>query len=596
MPAEEESSQLLGKKTDERVSYNTISASSSSANLSGGESSSSSTVNENVDTGKPPISGLRFVVVCLSLYFGVFVAALDGTVVTSLLSHIASDLNELPRISWIATGYLVACAAFQPLYGKLSDIFGRKDVLMFCNIAFGAGCLMCGYSNSFVSLVLGRIISGVGGGGMLSLSTIALSDLVSLRQRGVYQGFGNIAFGIGAGVGGIFGGIVTSRYGWRMAFNSQVPAVLISSLLVAVFTPQTRPTTNELVPVQEGSAIEDAYETEHHISANTESHNVKYVKKNNLSRVDFSGSFTLVSSLIFLMLAISTGGRQFPWTHPFIVGCFATAFFFVGLFVYIELKVAKEPVLPLQLFTHRTIVASATTNMFMTMSVYGVLFFVPVCLTSVYDMNPTQVGQRLISNFVGVALGSFGAGLYMKSTGKYYTLGILAPLLYIVGITVICLPSFLSVTLWQHVSLFINGTGYAAMLTVTLLALIAAVPHEFQAVTTSIQYAFRGIGSTLGVSIASSIFQNTLASQLRTSVTGPDAEQVIQRVLGSVEEIRKIPIEYQPAVIASYNSACIAVFVTSLVLAVVGTITSALMEEHELHSNINRDEEPQVEV
>lgn len=515
---------------------------------------------EEATRSTPPI------VVFLALYFGVFIAALDGTIVTALLSHIASELNELPRIQWIATGYLVSSAAFQPLYGKISDIFGRKCVLIFCNLMFGLGCLMCGLSQTLGQLVAGRVVSGIGGGGMLSLSTIAISDLVPLRQRGIFQGFGNIAFGLGAGVGGVFGGLVSASLGWRTAFNLQVPAILLSNLLVAWFAPETSPGLT--------------------FASSPSSSPPKLMQQ--LKRLDVFGSITLVVSLVFLMLGITEGGRSYPWTHPLILLCLCTAVVFAALFILVEIYVAKEPTLPMMLFKHRTIVASSLTNLFMTMSVYAVLFYAPLTLTALYGYTPLQVGQRLVANFLGVSIGSVGAGIYMRKTGKYFWLGVLSPILYFIGVAVLVFKtSWFSEPMVQYLCLFCAGSGYAAMLTVTLLALIAAVPHEYQAVTTSIQYTFRGIGSTLGVSVASSIFQNTLRINLfETEIPS----KVIDRVLSSVEAIRQVPVEYQPTIIGCYEVACVAVFTFSFVLAVVSTISSAMMREHVLHSTIEREE------
>lgn len=525
------------------------------------------------------LTGLRFYVVCFSLFFGVFLAALDGTVVTALLSHIASDLNELGRISWIASAYLAASTAVQPLYGKLSDIFGRKNLLLFCNITFGFGCLLCGVADDLWTLVLGRVISGIGGGGLTILSTIAISDIVPLRKRGVFQGIGNIAFGSGAGVGGIFGGFVSGAMGWRAAFWLQVPTIVISAALVHMFAPATK-VTDELVPAQEADTIEGEIEHAHP--------EVHYIKKNSLSRVDFWGSLTLVSFLVFTMLAISNGGRVLPWTHWFVVGSFAVAAAFLAGFIYVELYVAREPVIPLQLFAHRTILASSLTNLFMSMTVYATLFFVPVYLSAVFGMTPQQVGYRLTFNFLGVATGSFGAGLYMRKTGRYYWLGVLTPALYVVGILMICALPDHPQTWWQFVSLYFTGSGYAAMLTVTLIALISAVPHTFQAVTTSIQYAFRGVGSTLGVALASSLFSNMLLKRLNENVHGPHAKKYIKMVLDSVDAIRDVPLKYQPDIIRSYQSSLQTVFLWCLGLAAVGVVTAACTGEHPLHSKLDR--------
>jgi MFS family permease len=258
------------------------------------------------------------------------------------------------------------------------------------------------------------------------------------------------------------------------------------------------------------------------------------------------------------------------------------------------LYVAREPVIPLQLFIHRTILASSLTNLFMTMTVYATLFFVPVYLASVFDMSPQQVGVRLAFNFLGVAIGSFGAGIYMRKTGKYYWLGVLSPAGYVIGIIMICMLATHPENWWQFMSLFLTGAGYAAMLTVTLIALISAVPHTFQAVTTSIQYAFRGVGSTLGVALASSLFTNMLSKLLRENVHGPDAEKYIKMVLESVDAIRQVPVKYQPAIISSYEGALQAVFYSSLALAIFGVVSAACTGEHPLHTKISRGDDDEA--
>ncbi|KAA8902059.1 hypothetical protein TRICI_005947 [Trichomonascus ciferrii] len=527
-----------------------------------------------------PVSGVKLALIVCPMYFGVFLGALDGTVVTALLSHIASDLHELSRVSWIATGYLVACAAFQPLYGKISDIFGRKEVLIFCNVMFAIGCLICGVSYNLEWLVAGRVVSGIGGGGIMSLSTIAVSDLVPLRLRGIFQGFGNISFGMGAGVGGVVGGILTDKYGWRFVFTIQVPFICLSIFLLSVFfKPGKRSTARSRAPSEEDPLLTD----------NTTEEPKEETRREKFRRIDVLGACTLVSTLLVLMFAIATAGDQFAWSSPVIIGLLVLSFLLACAFVYVELYIAKEPVIAIELFSNRTITASSFTNLFGTMAVYSILFYAPIFYASVFGMTPTAVGERLGGNFFGVAFGSFSSGILMAKTGKYYTLGCLSGILLILGSAIIVSITPESPVFLQYVSLFLTGTGYSGMLTVTLLALISAAHHDYQAITTSIQYAFRGIGSTLGVSIASSIFRNVLKTQLYENVHGEKADAIIKKVLDSVDAIRQIPIEYQPAVIASYNVASKVVLSTALAMGVLSVICSALMREHKLHSTIERD-------
>lgn len=537
-----------------------------------------------------PVKGAKLAVIVCSMYFGVFLGALDTTVVTSLLSHIASDLHELSRVSWIATGYLVACAAFQPLYGKISDIFGRKSILIFCNVMFAIGCAVCGVSYNLEWLVAGRVISGIGGGGIMSLSTIAVSDLVPLRHRGIFQGFGNICFGSGAGIGGVVGGVVSDRYGWRAVFSLQVPFICISIILLSVFfnTSKKAPSTSEEDPLINGSAEYDSNGYGTSQPSHEEGENKKS-KREKFRRIDLLGASLLVATLLVLMFAISTAGDQFAWSSPLIIGLLITSVLLACAFIYVEQYVAKEPVIAIHLFSNRTITASSLTNFFGTMASYTILFYAPIFYASVFDMSPTNVGKRLAGNFLGVAFGSFLSGILMARSGRYYYLGCSAGVSLVVGSAILVGMTTQTPVVWQFLSLFFIGTGYAGMLTVTLLALISAAHHDYQAITTSIQYAFRGIGSTLGVSVASSIFRNVLQSQLHSNVSGKDAEKVIHKVLDSVEAIRQLPSEYQPAVIESYNVASKVVLTTALVLGVISVLTSALMREHRLHSNLERE-------
>ncbi|KAK9470450.1 major facilitator superfamily domain-containing protein [Dipodascopsis tothii] len=500
------------------------------------------------------LSNAKLASVFVSLYMGVFLAALDGTIVATLLAHIASEFDEMRNVSWIATAYLIACAAFQPLYGKLTDIFGRKPGLVFASLSFGLGCFVCGIAGNLWVLVAGRVISGIGGGGLYALSTITLSDLVPLRKRGVLQGVGNILFGTGAALGGVFGGLMTSAFGWRWAFLVQVPFIAVSTLAIVFALKLPQPTQ----------------------------------AAGRLLRVDFLGSFTLVVSLVLFLFAVAVGGNQLPWTHPVVVVSLPLSALIMGAFVYIERYVAKEPVIPVELLADRTIFGASFTNWFMTMSVYSILYYLPIYVIAVKGVSETTAGVALISNFVGVAAGSFASGVYMRNTGRYYMIAMVSAVSFVFGVALICTfgrnTSYTAVLFW---TLF-PGAGYGALLTITLIALIAAVPQKFQAVTTSIQYGFRGTGSTIGVALSSAVFQNVLLRRLHEHIQGHNADAVIDRIMNSVEEVRRLPLYLQPTVIGAYLAACRAVFVMCLVLGVCAGVSAMLMREHTLHNTLGR--------
>ena len=283
-----------------------------------------------------------------SVWIGVFFAALDTTIVATLSAPISNSFQSLSLLSWLATAYLIANAACQPLSGKLTDIFSRRTGLIFSNFFFATGCLICGLANSEWMIILGRIVSGIGGGGLTAIATFLTSDLVPLRRRGVWQGYGNIVFGLGMGLGGVFGGWLNDWIGWRYAFLVQVPFMVISGIMIWFLVK---------IPVKES-------------------------KKPSLKRIDFLGSGLLVLSLVLLLLGLNTGGNQLPWSSPYIITSLVLAFVFFCVFIYVEDKVAAEPIIPVRLAATRTVLASCLANWFATMAV-----FLAVYVSSIFPFH-----------------------------------------------------------------------------------------------------------------------------------------------------------------------------------------------------------------
>jgi MFS family permease len=279
----------------------------------------------------------RLVVILGSVYVGVFLGALDSTIIATLSAPISTSFSSLSLLPWLASAYLIANAACQPLSGRLTDIFSRRTGLVVSNFLFAAGNLICGLATSEWSMIGGRVVAGMGGGGLMAIGTFVASDLVPLRKRGMVQGIGNICFGAGAGLGGLFGGWVNDTWGWRVAFLTQVPMVAISGTLV-FFTVRIPPKKSE---------------------------------KSKLSRVDFAGAFTLVLTLVLLLLGLTSGGNIVPWNHPFVLVTLALSVVALGAFVWIESRWAKEPVIPINLLLNRTVAAACLTNWFITMVAFA---------------------------------------------------------------------------------------------------------------------------------------------------------------------------------------------------------------------------------
>ncbi|KAJ9667266.1 hypothetical protein H2201_002467 [Coniosporium apollinis] len=497
----------------------------------------------------------ELVITLCSIWVGVFLAALDSTVIATLSAPISTSFNSFTLLSWLASAYLIANAALQPLAGRLTDIFSRRAGLIFSNIFFAAGNLICGLAKSEWVIIFGRVVAGMGGGGLFAISTFVASDLVPLRKRGLWQGFGNICFGLGSGLGGVFGGWINDVWGWRVAFLVQVPFVVVSGILIC-FTVH--------IPVKEK--------------------NVSRIK-----RVDFLGAFTLVVTLVLLLLGLNSGGNVVSWTHPLVLTSLPLSAVFLLIFIYVEDGVASEPIIPVRLLLNRTVASACLTNWFTTMSVFALLYYGPIYF-QVRGLSTTGAGARLIPQSVGAAVGSLGSGLIMRATGRYWLLNAITEGILVLSFALVAATFDLNTpAVPPFIYFFLGGLGYGGMLTVTLLALISAVDHEHQAVITSASYAFRSTGSTIGITIASAVFQNVLKKELWERFGDrKDAAGVIGRVRDSLDEVRHLPPEWKLGVLETYMDALRAVWWTMFGISLLGALISLLMREHVLHKNLAR--------
>lgn len=384
-------------------------------------------------------------------WVGVFLGAADSTIIATLSGPISSEFKSLSLLSWLATAYLISNAACQPISGRLTDIFGRGPGLVFSNILFAAGNLICGLAQDQYVMIFGRVVAGIGGGGLMSISTFIASDLVPLRKRGVVQGIGNLCYGSGAMLGGIMGGIIndhTAR-GWRLAFLVQVPPVLVSAVAVYFLV--------NIPPKQSDKSF--------------------------LARIDFGGVLLTVSFLVCLLLGLNSGGNLVPWTHPLPLTTIPLSVICFAGFLWWEGRV-RQPIIPVKLLLTRTVLAACLCNLLCTMVVMAGLFYVPLYL-QVLGETATDTGLKILPSPVGVSLGSLLSGYIMTRTGRYVKLGIASLAVFITGITLFTQQGRSSPGWLTSVAFFCVGSGYGSMLTCTLLACIASVEHSQQAVITS---------------------------------------------------------------------------------------------------------------
>lgn len=405
-------------------------------------------------------------------------------------------------------------------------------------------------------IILGRFVAGAGGGCLNTISVFIASDLIPLRKRGVWQGISNVVFGAGMGLGGVFGGGINDSLGWRYAFYIQVPFIVIAGV-AAIFTVK--------VPIKE-------------------------TDKDKIKRIDFLGALALVTSLVLALLGLNSGGNIVPWSHPLVYVSLPLSFVSLLLFIYVEEKIASEPIIPIHLLANRSVMAACLTNWFMTMAVYALIYYGPIYFQVVRGVTATRAGTLFIPQSAGTAIGSLGSGIIMRATGKYRLLNLFIQVLNLVACALILATFKRNVaTAPPFIYLFMEGTAYGSMLTITLIALISAVDHKFQAVITSASYAFRSTGSSIGITIASAVFQNILKSRLYDRFGElPGAADEIRRIRDSVEEIKHLPKGWYDGVLEAHVEALRGVWTVVLGFAAMAALVSFLIREHKLYSTLER--------
>ncbi|KAF9919256.1 hypothetical protein FBU30_011090 [Linnemannia zychae] len=467
---------------------------------------------------EPLINKKAAILLFIGLAMATFLASLDGTIIATALPRIASDFSANKEMSWVVTAYLLTFNAFQPLYGKFSDIFGRKFMILFACVTFMIGSAGAGGAKTMTMLIVFRAIQGLGGAGLLSIVLIIISDIFPLEDRPKYQSVIWSVFGISSIIGPLLGGVFVEQTTWRWCFLINLPlgVVTLASVVFFLRLPFQRPKLKE-----------------------------------QLARIDYFGTFFIIVAVICLLLPITWGGTTYPWDSAQVISLFCVAIVLFAVLIWVEYK-AVEPIIPPRLFKNATVTLIFTVNFLTGMSFIGVIFYMPIYFQVVKGVSATASGLHLLPMVLGLVFASIISGALLAKVGDYRYFVWLGTILMSIGCGLCILFDRDSNMGPQIGYLLIVGAGIGLILQTCMLAAQAAVEKEDMAIVTALCGFMNSIGGGIGIAMCTALFNNHILDRF---LEFPLETQVLigqYHIADKITNVQLLPTEAKYLVIGAY--------------------------------------------
>src|SRR3954449_11897842 len=451
------------------------------------------------DQGAPSggFSHREIVTILSGLMLGMFLAALDQTVVSTAIRTIADDLHGYDLQAWATTAFLITSTIATPLYGKLSDMFGRRGFYLFAIAVFVLGSALCGTAQSMYMLAAYRALQGIGAGGLMSLALAIIADIVPPRERSKYQGYFMAVFGTSSVLGPVIGGFLSGQSsilgitGWRWIFYVNVPLGILAFFVVfkVLHLPHTR--------------------RDH--------------------RIDYPGAISLIVFLVPLLI-VAEQGRTWGWDSTRSLVSYAIAAVGFVLFLLAERAYKDEALLPLRMFKNRTFSVSSVSSIVLGAGMFGGILLLPQYLQIVHGSSPTEAGLQMIPLVLGIMSGSVIAGQTVARTGKYKPFPLVGIVFIVTALVSLSFVVDADTSVWTLVPfMLLMGLGLGFNMQPIILATQNAVsPREMGVATSSVTF-FRQMGGTIGTAVFLSILFTTLPGRISDAYDAAQSDPAFQQ-------------------------------------------------------------------
>ncbi|PVU87131.1 hypothetical protein BB559_006207 [Furculomyces boomerangus] len=503
---------------------------------------------DSLENEPPELSNRRKYIIVAGLCMSLFLSVLDRTIVSTVLPTIGNKFNALSSISWVLVSNLLTSTAFQPLYGKLSDIFGRKQSLLFTIIVFGVGSIISGCANNITTLIISRGITGIGAAGISVLIQIIISEIVTVRERGKFASLTSATFGVASLAGPLLGGIIADRLSWRWCFFINLPIGAIATVVIITLV-KVKPTKGSM--------------------------------KEKVKKIDFLGMLLFLIGLTLILLALNLGGVSFPWKSPLVVSFFIVGFIILCIFVLVEMKFAVQPIIPMYLFRNRNVVCLILALFLASFGMYGVTYYMPLYYTVVHNGTAEMSGVFLVPYIITYVIFSIGSGNLISRTGHTVRFFQVGTFIAVVGQVLTSTLSATTPRALQILYLAISGVGTGCYTQSIMVSTQASVePKDLAVVTSLIMFAFFSSGA-ISVSIISTILKANLNARLAEFASQyPEYTDIIEASKNNAKVAYDASTTYtaRNGIIDAYVKSLQRVFIVTAVIVAVAFISTLFVK------------------